>query len=83
MNNTNALTRKTPEEAYRDLYRNFEPAYSFSEDMTTWYRGFNISELSKDFPIAEAIITNGNVVQVRLLREKPYVRTSEVQFGGF
>lgn len=83
MNKTSTLTRKTPDEAYKDLYRNFEPAYSFSEDMRTWYRGFDISPLSVDYPIAEAIIKDGIVVQVRLLKDKPFVRTSDIQFGGF
>lgn len=77
------FTMKRPEEAFKDLYRNFKPAYSYSEDMTTWYRGFDISSLSVDYPIAEAIIVSGIVSQIRLLREKPYIRISDVQIGGF
>lgn len=80
---TKSITTKNPEQAYRELYRNFKPSYSYSEDMYTWYRGFDISPISVDWPVAEAIISNGLVVQVRLLREKPYIRVSDVQIGGF
>lgn len=81
---TNRLfVNKSPAEQYRDLYRNYKRIYTFSEDCLTWYLGFDITKVSTEYKVAEVIIKEGVVQQVRKLRENPYIRTTDISFGDF
>lgn len=78
-----SFKRKSPHEAYSDLVHLYDRCYSYSEDYITWYIGFDISCVSPDYPFAEAIIVNGYVAQVRVLKYRPVVRSTDFEFGGF
>lgn len=78
-----SFKRKSPAEAYADLVHYYTFLYSYSEDRITWYICFDISGVSPDYPFAEAIIVNGIVAQVRVLKYRPVARSTDVKFGGF
>lgn len=83
MKKNKIFANKTPEQQYRDLYRNYKKIYTYSEDCLTWYLGFDISQVSDTTKVAEVIIREGTVQQVRMLKENPYIRTTDVKFGDF
>lgn len=69
----NHIKRQPPKKAYRELVLNFPLLYVFNEN-SLCYMGFDISSISKDKPVAEVILKDGEVAQIRHLREQPYRR---------
>lgn len=77
------IKRQTAEKAYRELMLNFKLLYVLNEN-SLCFIGFDISTLSKEKPVAEVILKEGKAVQVRHLREKPFVKkTEDFKIGGF
>ena len=76
----NHIKKQPPKKAYRELVLNFALLYVFNEN-SLCYMGFDIAKISKDKPVAEVILKDGEVAQIRHLREKPYKRkTSDFTF---
>lgn len=75
------IRTKNPKDAYNELKRHYNIAYS-REEGNMKYVGFDISELNDKHKIAEVILLNDSVVQVRNLVDNPYW-ANEIKFGGF
>ena len=86
------ISTKSPQSAAIELHKTCKLKYILYED-TLIYQGYDISHLSEN-PIAEVILVNNIPVQIRYLKEIPFIKRerglifdpsvdNDFSFGGF